>query len=158
MRKVLSLFLSLLLALTPCMAQACQHTPSPASGTEVIASPVPSIALEDLYDITGSAYFFNNSKFDYISMIRSFSENIIDCIPIVLLVNEIYHDAYFTLSHPIAEMYYPCFIIDADCNLIGNVEYNYLVCTCGEWWYDVSITVAPGKYQPDQVVYLVWVE
>jgi hypothetical protein len=55
-------------------------------------------------------------------------------------------------------MEYDCFIIDADGNLIGNAECKYLECSCGEWWYDVNLTIAPGKYQENQIVYLIWVE
>lgn len=100
---------------------------------------------------------FHNSKFDYMSMVRAFSEDIVDCIPLILYPQEDRH-IFFILNYPVPAMEYDCFIIDADGNLIGNAEYEYLECTCGEWWYDVNLTIAPGKYQENQVVYLIWVE
>lgn len=152
MRKVLSLFLSLCLALTPCIGLACNHWAESSS-----ADQVPSITVEDLYDVSGDATLFCNSKFDHMAMVRAFSEDIVDCIPLILHPQEDRH-IFFILNHPVPAMEYDCFIIDADGNLIGNAECKYLECICGEWWYDVNLTIAPGKYQENQIVYLIWVE
>ena len=154
MRKVLSLFFAFCLMFTCCIAgvAACEHPEG------AIQSPSPSITVEDLYDVSGEAMIFRNSKFDHKAMVSAFSENIVDCIPLTLMVDEEDRHVFFVLNYPIQEMYQDCFIIDADCNLIGNVECKYLLCTCGEYWYYVNITLAPGKYQDFQVVYLVWVE
>ena len=151
MYRILCLFLFLQLALAPCIGLACEHQ-------DVIPSPVPSISVEDLCTVSGEADIFRNSKFDYLSMIRPFSDDIIDCIPLFLYPSEDDRYIFFTLTYPVPEMEYDCYIIDADCNLIGNITCKYLVCTCGEWWYDVNIVLAPNKYEPDQVVYLVWVK
>ena len=153
MNKLFSLFLALILILFPCVSVACEHQ------TDTwVPSPAPSITVSDLYEVSGNASLVENSKFDYLAMIQTFSPDIVDCLPLTFWGIEEDRYVFFTLSYPVAEMNYDCFIIDADCNLIGNVTCDYMLCTCGEWWYDINIVLAPGKYQPNQVVYLVWVE
>ena len=151
MYKVVSIFLLLLLLLTPCFGSACgEYTDT--------TSIVPSITVDDLYYVYGEADIFRNSKFDYLSMIRPFSENIVDCVPLFLYPKDGSRHVFFTMGYPVPEFNYDCFIIDSECNLIGNVTCEYMLCTCGEWWYDVNIILAPGMYELEQVVYLVWVE
>lgn len=153
MNKLLSLFLALMFMLMPYISVACEHETD-----TLVLSPVPSITISDLYAVSGNASIVDNPKFNYLAMIQTFSEDIVDCLPLIFWGTEDDRYVFFTLSYPVAEMNYDCFIIDADCNLIGNVTCDYMLCTCGEWWYDVNIVLAPGKYQPNQVVYLVWVE
>lgn len=144
MNKLFSLFLALILILFPCVSMAYDTQPS------------PSITVNDLYEVSGNASLVENPKFNYLAMIQEFSPNIIDCLPLTFWdVEDRY--VFFMLTYPVAEMDYDCFIIDADGNLVGNVTCDYMLCTCGEWWYDVTIVLAPGKYQPNQIVYLVWV-
>ena len=153
MRKLFCVFLIFTLLL-PSMGVACGDTTNPDGF-------VPSPTIESLYSVGGPVEIFENSKFDYVSMLKgSFSENIIDCIPLIfILMDEESRSVQFDLAHPSPMMWaFDCFIVDADGNLIGNVTCEYLECTCGEWWYDVNVTAAPGKYQSQQVVYLVWVE
>ena len=153
MRRILSLILALFLALMPTLSLACE------CGNTYVPSPVPSITIDDLYDVTGLAMIFRNPKFDHMAMVRAFSEDIVDCIPLILYPQENDSHIFFTLTYPIPTMEeHDCFIIDADGDLIGNADCHYLECLCGEWWYDVNLTLAPGKYQTDQVVYLVWVD
>ena len=153
MNKLLSLFLALMFMLMPYISVACE-----CETDTFVLSPVPSITISDLYAVSGDASIVDNPKFNYVAMIQTFSEDIVDCLPLIFWGTEDDRYVFFTLSYPISEMDYDCFIIDADCNLIGNVTCDYMLCTCGEWWYDVNIILAPGKYQPNQVVYLVWVE
>lgn len=153
MNKLLSLFLAFMFMLMPYVSVACEHETD-----TLVPSPVPSITINDLYEVSGNASIVDNPKFNYLAMIQTFSEDIVDCLPLIFWGTEDDRYVFFTLSYPVAEMNYDCFIIDADCNLIGNVMCDYMLCTCGEWWYDVNIVLAPGKYQPNQVVYLVWVE
>ena len=150
MYKIVGVFLLLLLLLTPCFGSACEERTN--------ESPVPLITDDDLYYVYGEADIFRNSKFDYFSMIRPFSKNIVDCIPLFLYPGENSHHVFFTLGYPVPELNYDCFIIDSECNLIGNITCEYMLCTCGEWWYDINIVLAPGMYESDQVVYLVWVK
>ena len=129
------------------------------SALKIIKEIINDKGRDSLYDVTGLAMIFRNSKFDHMAMVRAFSENIIDCIPLILYPQENDSHIFFTLTYPIPTMEeYDCFIIDADGYLIGNADCHYLECLCGEWWYDVNLTLAPGKYQTDQVVYLVWVD
>lgn len=152
MYKIISIILLLLFLLVPHTCLACEEH------SDIISSPVPSITIDDLCYVSGQADIPRNSKFDYFAMIRSFSDDIIDCIPLFLYPTENNRHIFFTLTYPVPEMEYDCFIIDADCNLIGNITCEYLLCTCGEWWYDINIILAPNKYELEQVVYLVWVK
>ena len=76
---------------------------------------MPSITVEDLYDVSGEAMLYRNSKFDHMAMVRAFSEDIVDCIPLILYPQEDRH-IFFILNHPVPAMEYDCFIIDADGN------------------------------------------
>ena len=152
MRRILSFLLLLVLLLTPCISLAC------TDNMKINNAPIPSITTDGLYYVSGQADIFRTSNTDYLLTISSFSDDIVDCIPLFLYPSENSRHVFFTLTYPIPEMEYDCFIIDNECNLIGNVTYNYLLCTCGEWWYDINIVLAPNKYELDQIVYLIWVE
>lgn len=152
MRRILSFLLLLVLLLTPCISLAC------TGDVEIDDSLIPSITTDGLYYVSGQADIFRTSNTDYLLTISSFSDNIVDCIPLFLYPSENNRYVFFTLTHPVPEMKHDCFIIDNECNLIGNVTYNYLLCTCGEWWYNINIVLAPNKYELDQIVYLIWVE
>ena len=122
---------------------------------------VPSPTVENLYAVAGPVDIFENSKFDYLSMIKgSFSDKVIECIPLTFWsLNENVRSERFNMTLPNADLWaYDCFIIDADGNILGNAVCKYFECPYCEWWYDVCITMAPGKYLENQVVYLVWVE
>lgn len=156
MRKFVSLFLIFVFIVMPCISLACENS---TNGTE--PTFVPSITLSDLYATSGPVDIFDNPKFDYRSMLRSFSENVVDCVPLILWTVDGVESrrVYFDLAHPNNDMEsYDCFIINSSYDVIGNVTCEYCECTCGEWWYGINVMVAPGKYNPEQVIYLVWVE
>lgn len=152
MRQLFCVFL-VFMVLIPVMGTACGDTTSPDGFI-----PIPA---NSPYAVGGPVDIFENPKFDYMSMLKgSFSDKIIDCVPLVFwTLDDKDRSVQFDLAHPSPEMWiYDCFMVDSDGSIIGNVTCEYLECTCGEWWYDVNIIAAPGKYQPEQVVYLVWVE
>lgn len=164
MRKLISILLVIMFLFIPASGFAegedwdyCPHAPK-----GVIESPSPSITLEDLYATAGPVDIVWNSKFDYMAMVKPFAEErTVEVIPIIMWLVDSYetYGTFFWLQMPAQEMTCNCFIINSDCEIIGNVDYEYRECEyCGDWWYDVSIQVAPGHYEPESVVYLVWVE
>lgn len=156
MRKVYCIFLAFIFVFS-CLSPIIAFANENASNSEDF---IPSPTIENLYAISGPADIFDNSKFDYLAMLKgSFSENIVECVPLTFwTLNEENRSERFNMSHPNADLWaYDCFIVDADGNIVGNVTCKYLECPYCEWWYDISVTMAPGKYVSTQVVYLVWV-
>lgn len=136
MRKFISILL--LLCLMPCVSLA----------ENFCSSPIPSPDVEE--EITG----FDNSKFGFMALIKPFSDNITYATPVVLNAKS----RHLTYSLLMEQVEGDCFLIDAECNLIGNVSTSYSICeTCGASWCKVDITLAPNKYEANQIVYLVWV-
>lgn len=154
MRYILSLFLSLILIVSPVLALAC--TPSPVASPELNSPSIsPSITADALQDLFGAASIFKTSQFEAAIAIQNFSDNVIDYIPLMF-----YPDAdskvKFTLYYP--EFDNNCFIIDVNGNVLGNVKYEHEICVCGDSMYNFVIEVAPDKNPLNEVVYLVWVE
>ena len=155
MRKIFCIFLILSCLISTIVFAYCD-----SSSTEAFT---PTHTIEELYVFSDSSFvdIIENSKFDYISMLKgSFSEKIIECVPLTFnSLNEEYRSERFNMAHPNIDLWaYDCFIVDADGNILGNVTCKYLECPYGEWWYDVFVTMAPGKYTSEQIAYLVWVE
>lgn len=135
MRKLISILL--LLCLMPCIGIAEDFCPS----------PVPSPDTEEIE-------IFDNSKFGFMALIKPFSDNIVYATPVVLNTKS----RHLTYSILMEQVEGDCFLIDADCNLIGNVSTTYTICeTCSASWCKVDIILAPNKYEANQIVYLVWV-
>ena len=152
MRQLFCVFL-VFMVLVPTMGTAYGDTTSPDG---FVPSPFNSS-----YAVGGPVDIFENPKFDYKSMLKgSFSDKIIDCVPLSFwFLGDENRSVQFDLAHPSPEMWlYDCFMVDANGDIIGNVTCEYLECLCGEWWYDINLTIAPGKYQSEQIVYLAWVE
>ena len=124
MRKFVSLFLIFAFMIVPCISLACGN-----STGDTVPTFVPSISLSDLYATSGPVEIFDNPKFDYRSMLQSFSDNVVDCVPLLFwtLDGDESRRVYFDLSHPSNEMAnYDCFIINSSYDIVGNVSCEYM--------------------------------
>lgn len=148
MKKFLLLLLALCFMFVSMKCVACEHyTQSPE------VEWIPSVVLSDLYDISGDFSLVDDMELSYKA---GFSDNIIDYLPVIIWSSERHLTA--TMYYPEADMDYDFFIIDANYNVLGNAECLYLECTCGEWWYEINITLTPNACGSEQIAYLVWVE
>ena len=65
--------------------------------------------------------------------------------------------AIFNITNSLNLMEYDWFLIDNKCELVANLIYVELICTCGDVWYEADVRFAPN-WKSGGIFYLVWVE
>lgn len=144
MRRIITLILTLLISCSYAETVQSPNADNLCPCTSTTASPVNGLT-EHLIPTAGD-----------VAIVEAFSTDVADFIKVKIVPNDD-DKAIFNITNSLNLMEYDWFLINNKCELVANLVYVELICTCGEVWYEADVRFAPN-WKSGGTFYLVWVE